>query len=463
MLVIEPTTFLLTATILAIASSFSALASRRVALTVALIAEVIPLLLCAAASDGVIMRVLVLDSLTRYIALVVFTVAILTTVLTYVHLTEFEHTSVVLGLIPVSTLGMLLMAMSVDLIALLVGWELMSLPCYALLSIYPARKRAVEAAVKYFVLDVAETAIFVTSLALFYGLSGGASKFEEIARSITASPYSVLAFVLLITAFSIKLCVIPFHMWLPDVADGANPAVSALLIAAAKAAAYAALVRILWVMLAPLAQTVFIVLACLAAITMTLGNIMALDSRNIFRLIAYSSIAHSGYIICGLAVLRLNALTAALFHILTVAVSDVLAFASLAALIDSGVARELDKLSGFGRASPLVGVSLSLSLLSLLGLPILAAFWSKLMLFLGVVERSRELAVVFAVNCGISVGYYIRAFKAVWWGAPPSVRDVSARYAPSLAMCMVVLLLVSVTPFVFVPLAQAAAISVALA
>jgi len=337
-----------------------------------------------------------------------------------------------------SVIGVLLCVSADDLIWLFLALELTSLPTYVMVATSSKRLRAQEAGVKYFFLGALGAAIFLYGFAMLYGATG-TTNIPEIAQSLTVngiSPIATLGVVLAIVGVSFKIAAAPMHFYTPDVYQGAASPVAAYLAFAPKAAGFFALMHILstvgWTHGADgtaLPADIRVVLWVMAALTMTVGNVLALLQSSVKRLLAYSSIAHSGYMLTGLlvgpaliaqsvspeSVAAQNGLAAMLFYLFTYGVMTVGVFAVISCLetrTPRNTEIELDSiedLKGLCRRQPVLGWALVLCSLSLLGMPPLLGFFGKLFLFTSVIAAHEYvLVVVMAINAAIGAVYYLR-------------------------------------------------------
>jgi NADH-quinone oxidoreductase subunit N len=322
------------------------------------------------------------------------------------------------SLILLSSIGMILIAYSTDLVMLLVSWELMSLPTYALAAFSKRDPISNEAAIKYFMFGALSTAILVFAIGLVYGITGS----TNIGTAIQALahlqkdliPVGLLAIALFIAGFGFKMGLVPFHMWLPDAYEGSPTTIGALLAAGTKKAGFAAAIRVIILGMFALHPDWTLTLAVLAVFTMTLGNLGALVQKSVPRILAYSSIAQAGYIMIGLALAPYSdqALTGSLFHIMNHAVMKSAAFIAAAAVAVGLASYSLQRYQGLGRRMPITAIALSISLLALAGVPPLNGFWSKLVLFGAainsgpVVSWGPYLAIAGLLNSALSLGYY---------------------------------------------------------
>jgi NADH-quinone oxidoreductase subunit N len=317
--------------------------------------------------------------------------------------------------------GMVCMAISTDLIALLVSFELMSLPTYVLAGVLRRDRRSGEAAIKYFVNGAFASAVLAFGLALVYGATG-ATGYAPIQRALTGgNPRNALllvALVLVATGFGFKIAAVPFHGWAPDVYEGAPTPVTAFMSVGIKAGAFAGFVRIVGLALIPASQSWSDVLIILAVLTMVVGNVLALPQRNLKRLLAYSSIAHAGYLLLGLIAMGRSHDTtgagAVLFYLAAYTFMNLGAFGVLVLIRNRrAFAYTLDELAGMGRSMPLTAFAMTLFMLSLTGIPPLAGFWGKFYIFTAVIDAHLTwLAVVAVVMSAVSAFYYLRV---VWY------------------------------------------------
>jgi len=339
-----------------------------------------------------------------------------------------------------SLTGVMLCATADDLIWLFLALELTSLPTYVMVAMSTPRLRAQEAGVKYFFLGALSAATFLYGFALLYGATG-ATALTEIQTALAQgelSPMAVLGLVLAIAGVSFKIAAAPMHFYTPDVYQGAASPVSAYLAFAPKAAGFIVLIYLLATVGwswgpegAALPEAIRVLLWVMAAATMTIGNVLALLQRSVKRLLAYSSIAHSGYMVVGLIAgpgdgrIASNGLAATLFYLLCYGVMNMGAFAVLACLSRRNEQGEMEEADDFedirGLVSwrPGLAWAMTLCALSLLGLPPLLGFWGKLMLFTSIIAAGEiPLAIVLGVNSAIAAFYYLRLVATTMLEAP---------------------------------------------
>jgi len=330
----------------------------------------------------------------------------------YVELTDIR-TGDYYSLILFSTVGMVLMATATDLIVIFLGLEVMSIAVYVLAGICRGEVRSNEAALKYFLLGAFATGFLLFGIALLYGATGSTT-LGAIAAHITKGGAQertlVLAgMALLLVGFGFKVAAVPFHVWTPDVYEGSPTAVTALMAVGVKAAGFAAFARVFMHTLTMMAGDWGGVLWVLAALTMTIGNVTAILQRNIKRMLAYSSIAHAGYLLVGMVAGGEYGGTAVLFYLIAYTLMTLGAFAVVIALGRRGAPNEnLDDYAGVGFRYPFLGLAMMIFMLSLAGVPPLAGFIGKFYIFSAAVRSGYiGLAVIGVLNSVISVYYYV--------------------------------------------------------
>jgi NADH-quinone oxidoreductase subunit N len=318
------------------------------------------------------------------------------------------------ALVLFSTAGALLMAAGADLIVLFLGLELLSIPLYVLAGFAGQQAQSEEAALKYFLLGAFASGFMVFGIALVYGASGTTS-LTALHATRTAqhgSPLLLAGVGLLLAGLGFKVAAVPFHMWTPDVYEGAPTPVTGFMSVVAKLAGFAALMRILLYALPALYLDWKIVLSALAALTMILGNIAALAQSNLKRLLAYSSIAHAGYLLMGLATGGALGAAGMVFYLAAYAFTNLGAFALLAVLAEgAGQAEDqsMERYAGLGRRHPWLAAAMVVFMLSLTGIPPSAGFFGKYYLFTAALDSDLAwLALVGVVTSLISAYYYLR-------------------------------------------------------
>ena len=309
--------------------------------------------------------------------------------------------------------GMSLMAASGDLILTFIGLEILSIATYILVGFKRSDLRSNESSLKYFLLGSFATAFLLYGVALIYGSTGSTNylAIRDLARleggvQITA----VVGMGLLLVGFGFKLAIVPFHAWAPDVYEGAPSPVTAFMTVGPKAAAFAALLRILAQALPGLAQDWSAVLWVLSILTMTLGNVVAVLQSNVKRMLAYSAIAHAGYILIGIVSNSHMGFGAVLFYLVVYTAMNLGAFSIVVSLSRKGDAHvNLEDYAGLGHSAPFAAAALSFFLVSLAGFPLTGGFIGKFYLFSAAIRQGYVgLAIIGVLNSLVSVFYYFR-------------------------------------------------------
>jgi NADH-quinone oxidoreductase subunit N len=315
-------------------------------------------------------------------------------------------------LVLAATLGMMFMASGTDLITLFIGLETMAIAFYILVGMIKPNRRSNEAAVKYFLLGTFSLGLLLYGMSLMYGLSGTTS-LRGIAVAVAEhgrDPWLVLAVIMVVAGIGFKLAAVPFHMWAPDVYEGAPTPITAFLSVGSKAASFAMLLRIFFEGLPSMAPDWTMLFYALSVLTMTVGNVAALTQNNIKRMLAYSSIAHAGYILIGIVAGQSRGVTAALIYLLIYTFMQVGAFAVVILMRRAdAIGDDVKDLSGLIRRAPVAAVAMLLFMLSLGGIPPTAGFMGKFWIFSAAIESGYVwLAVIGVLNSVVSIYYYLR-------------------------------------------------------
>ena len=311
--------------------------------------------------------------------------------------------------------GMMLMAAATDLLVIFLALEVLSLSVYVLTGIRRSSASGAEAAFKYFLLGAFSSAFFLYGVAFAFAISGS-TRLDDLGSVLSAqgtgepSTMAVLAVALLVVGFAFKISAVPFHMWTPDAYEGAPTIVTAFMSTGVKAAAFAAFVRVFLAPLEPLKDQWIPILSVIAAATMILGTVVGVVQSNIKRMLAYSSIAHAGYLLLGLIATTNTGKAAVLFYLLAYAVSNLGALGIVALL---GTAQhphdELRDFAGLWKSRPALAGLMTIFLLSLGGFPPLAGFIGKWYIFAAAVERDHYwLAILGVLTSVVSVFFYLR-------------------------------------------------------
>ena len=342
------------------------------------------------------------------------------------------------ALMLLSTSGAMLMAAARELILIFIGLEILSIALYVLSGFARTEERSEEAAVKYFLLGAFSSGFFLYGIALIYG-GTGTTYLPDIAHAPHAAltnTYSVAGIALILVGLGFKAAIVPFHSWTPDVYQGAPTSVTAFMSAAAKAGAFAALIRVLVVIL-PIQAVWHDIVWVLAAATMIVGNVVALWQTDIKRMLAYSSIAHAGYILVGVLAANAAGSAAVLYYILVYTFMNLGAFGVVILLARPG--REFTKvedLDGLSRSNPLAAVLMAIFMFSLAGIPPAAGFFGKLFLFQAAIQAHLYgLTVLGFLASVVGAYYYLRIVARMWMVAPErEIGALSWSWGPSWAI-----------------------------
>jgi NADH-quinone oxidoreductase subunit N len=363
-------------------------------------------------------------------------------------------------LLLVSFIGMLVMPSARDLLTLFIALETVSIPGFVMAGLRKRDLYSSEASLKFFLIGVLSVALMLFGMSLVYGYTGTTFLNEIAAHPAMADPEPQLyaAILLVIVGFGFKVSAVPFHFWAPDTYAGAPMPVAAMLAVASKAAGFAGLITVTFIAFLPAAAAWAPIIGVLAIITMTLGNLIALQQRDIIRLLAYSSVAQAGYMLVPFgiaqadpdaAALNADAVEAVVLYLAAYTLMNIGAFGVAIAVNRRTGDRALADFSGLGSRSPLLAVSLTIFLLALAGIPPTVGFWAKFEVFFAATGAGTTfgyvLAASVAVNSVIAMFYYLRVAASMWMG---DVRAGQARLQPGLNLQFVVLAL-SVATLVF--------------
>jgi NADH-quinone oxidoreductase subunit N len=334
------------------------------------------------------------------------------------------------SLLLAATVGMMFVATASDLITIFLGVELASITSYVLVAMKRSDPRAAEAAVKYVIIGGLSTALTLYGLSMLYGVAG-TTNIAEIAAALSTQEFSWafgIAMITMVAGFGFKIAAVPFHAWAPDVYEGAATPVSMFLATGSKKVGFVAMFKIFLVIFVAASSTAAFatvemqyVFAIIAAVTMTVGNVVAIAQNNIKRMLAYSSIAQAGYILIVMAVMTEYSMSTGMFHMFTHVFMKGGAFLIVGALITVGIGEKISDYQGLAKRAPLIAFVMMVFLFSLAGIPPLAGFTSKVFLFSsaiwdgdGVMTQWIWLAFIAVLNSAISLYYYTRVVKAMY-------------------------------------------------
>ncbi len=372
------------------------------------------------------------------------------------------------SLLLIATVGMMFVGEATDLVGIFVGVEAVSISSYVLVTMKRNDSRAAEAGVKYVVIGGLSTALTIYGISMIFGALGTLT-LSQLGPALAESGYSwafVVGLICMIAGYGFKIAAVPFHMWAPDVYEGASTPVSIFLATGSKKMGLVVFFKIFLIMFVVAKsmgglniEAVQYVFAIIAAFSMTVGNIVAISQNNIKRMLAYSSIAQAGYILIVMAVMSEYALTGGLFHMFTHVFMKGGAFLVVGALICVGLGEKITDYNGLAKRAPILAFAMMIFLFSLAGVPPLAGFTSKFVLFSGaifdadgsgVMTQWVWLAFVAILNSAISLYYYVRVIKAMYVEKP--AKDASDKitvpvpFAIAIAVCAVLVVVLGVYP-----------------
>jgi NADH-quinone oxidoreductase subunit N len=386
--------------------------------------------------DAAFRSAIVLDNFALFFTQLFIGVAALTILSSIHYIREMKiHEGEFYALVLFATGGMILMAAANDLIVFFLALETMSIAVYVLTGMWRANSRSSEAAMKYFLMGAFATGFLLYGIALIYGATGSTNLNQISAYLLEPASdwpvYLVGGGFLVLIGFAFKAGAVPFHFWIPDVYEGAPTPVTGLMAVAVKAAAFAAWARILMHKLAPFDSDWASALWVMCVLTMTVGNLLAITQSSVKRMLAYSSIAHAGYLLIALVVGEEWGGLPLLFYLLAYACMTAGAFAVVTSLSDNNRTREdYSDFAGLGFKRPFLAMAMSLFMLSLAGFPPLAGFVGKFYMFRSaVLSGHTPLAIIGVLNSLLSVVYYLRVIVSMYmeeggsdgksWGQSP--------------------------------------------
>ena len=407
-------------------------------------------------SEGILAKTIVVDHLSIFFKLIIigsiFTIVLISE--SYLRQTK-DLESEYFALILFSGSGMMLLGSCTELITLYVALELTALPLAALAAIIPVSKSA-ESGLKFLIISGVSSALLLYGMVLIYGFTG-TTVFSEMGVSIAEIGFSngipfgsyllLLGVILMIAGFGFKIAAFPFHMWAPDVYEGAPTPITAFLSVASKTAGFAVILRFFYLAfpITELSMDWSSLFAVIAALSMTFGNLLAIAQDNIKRMLAYSTIAHSGYIMVGIAAVSssmdnqvgIEGPTGILFYLAGYAVTNLAAF-SVVIAVSKGLDRyKINDFKGLARKSPLIAIVLILSMMSLTGVPPTVGFMAKIYVFYSAVNADLVwLAIVGGLNSVLSAYYYMRVVKVMVLEEPTNDQPVKPNLSLNLAFTL---------------------------
>ncbi|RUM45625.1 MAG: NADH-quinone oxidoreductase subunit N [Desulfurobacterium sp.] len=368
----------------------------------------------------------VTDGVTRLLGLLILVASWMTMLVVYWVTERDKFVNELIGALLISTAGSLLLISATNFVSLVIAMELMTMPTY-LMVLFAFDEKSIEAGVKYFFNGALAIGTMLFGISLLYAVTGSFD-FSVLAKELFKDPLVLLAAVFIIAGFGFKLTLFPFHFWGPDVYDGTYPGVAALLTGISKSAAFIAFMRVVYEALPEISGNFTFILAVLAAVTMTVGNLLALAQKRVSRILAYSSVAHAGYTLIAFAALSVPvSVTGILYHSAAYVFMKTAAFLCFAVFLFVWGARTMDDYKGLGKREPVLAVLFLIFLLSLAGVPPMAGFISKVFVFTAAVDAGMTwLALVGLLNSAFSVAYYIWIAKQMFLEEPTLEEPVNA-------------------------------------
>ena len=428
---------------------------------------------------GILANTLIVDKFGIFFKFLILAVAALVILASSDYVRNFRRFQTeYYALVLYSATGMMLLASTVELITIYIALELTALPIAALAA-FLRDGRSSESGMKFLILSAISSALLLYGMVLVYGFTGSTS-LRDVAEQIgaiglnAAEPmggYVVLmGVVLLIAGFGFKITAVPFQMWAPDVYEGSPTPVTAFLSVASKAAGFAVIMRVFYVAfpIDALAIEWSAIFAVIAALSMSVGNLVAIAQNNIKRLLAYSTVAHAGYLMVGLAAVAARGVTddgalgptGTLFYLGGYAATNLAAFSAVIAISNRIGSDRIDDFAGMGRRAPYLAAALAFSLISLTGVPPTVGFIVKIYIFGAAVSSGLEwLAIVGAINSVVSAYYYIRVVKVMYLAEPAAAEPIPTGIPIRLAVlaASAVILIFGVYPAPLLELARSAA------
>jgi NADH-quinone oxidoreductase subunit N len=417
-----------------------------------------------------------IDAFSALFMLIFLFVALYVVIASLRFVDGLKHTGEYYALVMLATAGMMVVAMSMDLITLFVGIEITSLSSYSLVAFRKKDKLGAEAATKYFIIGGLSSALSLFGISLIYGATGQVN-FQAVASAVAAlhgmDPVLILAIVMIVAGFGFKVAIVPFQMWAPDVYEGAPTTITAMLASGSKKMGFIALFKVFIIGLVAIKADWSMMIGIVAIATMTLGNVIAISQTSIKRMLAYSSIAQAGYILIVLPIAVVGDPTVAqyglaggIFHMMTHAFMKGGAFIIVAGLATAALGEHINDYKGLYRRAPLMAFAMTIMLFSLAGIPPLAGFASKFVLFSGAIYASNLageqwllwLAVAAIINSAISLYYYARVVKYMYLDEGPKDKlKIAPAFGVAVAVCVVAVILIGVFPDPFIQACQEAA------
>ena len=388
--------------------------------------------------------VIYVDQLSAFLSLVFISVGLLSSIFSvgYLEGRKQEFHPLLLAMVT----GMVGVVFAGDLFTFFIFWEMMSIASYLLVAFRYRAWEAVEASFKYLIMSAAGAAAILFGMSLLYGLAG-TLEIKQLAAYLGNSnaadiTWTYVAIAFLVTGFGVNAAMAPFHSWLPDAHPAAPSPISAMLSGVVIKTGIYAMYRVVFGVFPPALFDWNIALAVFAVLTMTVGNLLALMQEDIKRLLAFSSIAHIGYIVFGLSIANVTGLAGGIFHVLNHALVKALLFLGAGVFIHAASTRSIDELAGIGKKLPLPAVCFGIGAFALAGIPGLNVFWSEFTIVTAALGAGRLytfLAAIMVVNILVGVAYYIRLIQAIFFKEPSPKLERLGKVGVSMEVPLIVL------------------------
>ncbi|MBI5191935.1 MAG: NADH-quinone oxidoreductase subunit N [Nitrospirae bacterium] len=420
--------------------------------------------LIAGNSVSIFDRMFVVDSYATFFKMVFYLSTFLAILMSinYIKIEQVEHGEYyILMLFALS--GMMIMASSTDLLSIYVGLELMALSIYILTGFLQHRRRSNEAAMKYVILGAFSSGILLYGISLLYGITGTTQLADiaaVLAKNGTSDTGLVLALIFLIGGFGFKVAAVPFHMWAPDVYEGAPTSITAFMSVGPKAASFAVILRVFLEALGPVSANWVYIVSGLAILTMATGSLLALSQTNIKRMLAYSSIAHAGYAMLGLVAGGPDGIASVMLYMLIYTFMNMGIFGVIIMLRKGDFKGEaIEDYSGLSKSNKLAAFLMLIFLFSLAGIPPTAGFVGKFYIFMALIKSGFvPLAVIAVMFSAVSAYFYIRIVMLVYMKEPVREFDLARSLPNSLALAIAVIgtIVIGILPAWFLEMAKTA-------
>ena len=328
-----------------------------------------------------------------------------------------RHAGAYYAILGASTLGMMVLASSMELVTMYVGLELATISLYALSAIYKKDDRSLEAGIKYLILGALSSGILLYGISLVYGAAGTTyiGRILAISPQLIAVPLFIIAVIFILLGIGFKLSMVPMHVWTPDVYQGAPTPITGFISVASKAAGFIFAIRIFTYAFMPLNSIWVPIVSVIAFFTMTIGNLAAIPQKNLKRMLAYSTISQAGYLLVGFVGASVTGVSSVLFYLFIYTFTNLAAFGVLVVFSNKTGSDELDDYAGLAQREPLLALVFMLALLSLAGIPPMAGFAGKFYLFYSAMQEGYLwLVIAGALNSTISLYYYLLILKRMY-------------------------------------------------